>query len=196
MHSPLPLSPAEDSSRLMLAAARGDPNAWMRLCSAHEPWMQRVLRGRIPSHLRGRFDEWDVMQDALLSLCAASRVLETGDPAGLRRFLGKVLQNGLRDEVRRHHRCRRNARREGSGTDLDLQPSRAPLPLEEAEWRDLCEQLHGELERLPSDERELLRRRFVEDETWIEIAERLGLSEPTARRRGTLALERMRRLRA
>lgn len=198
MHSPMPVSPAEDSSRLMLAAARGDADAWTMLCSTHEPWMQRALRGRIPSHLRARFDESDVMQEALLSLCAASRVLESGDPAGLRRFLGKVLQNGLRDEVRRHHRGRRNARREGpgSGPGLDLQPCRAPLPLEEALWRDLCEQLEDELERLPSEDRELLRRRFVEDETWIEIAERLGLSEPTARRRGTLALERLRRLRA
>ncbi|MBL8860040.1 MAG: RNA polymerase sigma factor [Planctomycetes bacterium] len=193
MTSTIPdLQPGETRT-LMRAAARGDQAAWSRLYHANEHWMYTLVRGRIPIHLRARFDHEDVMQDAFLSLCKGAEVLETGDETQLKRFLAGMLRNGLRDEVRHHQRKRRNPVRETSDGEhaLDGCESSEDQPSELAEKSDMRAFLIRALHRLPHDDQEIILRRYVDCLSWVEISNLLGLSEPTVRRRALEAIDRL-----
>jgi RNA polymerase sigma factor (sigma-70 family) len=151
--------------------------------------MRSFLRPRIPTHLRARFDAHDVMQDAFLSLSTCPGVLVVGDETDLRRFLVGVLVNGLRDEVRKHQRQCRSAKRENAGaTALESIASSADQPSECAEKADMSAFLVKSMSLLPKTEQVLLWHRFVHGLTWVEISRRTGMSEPTVRRRSSEAL--------
>lgn len=185
-------TPAETLA-LMRLASRGDQAAWSRLYDAHRPWMSAILRGRIPPDMRARFDGEDVMQAAFLSLCKSSRVLESGDGASLKGFLVEVLRNGLRDELRYHHRQRRSAAQESGHSEVELASyaSEEDLPPELAEKAESTAFLIEALHRLSIEDQDLVCRRFVEGLTWNDVAHATGLSETTARRRTLEALERL-----
>jgi RNA polymerase sigma factor (sigma-70 family) len=186
-------SPSLDSVTLMRAAARGDQAAWICLYEMHEPWMRAYVRARIPTHLRARFDDRDMVQDAFLCLAKSPGVLAIDDGEGLRRFLRELLRNVLTDEVRHHQRQRRSTRRETRGEDhtLDALVSNDLPPCEQVERADMQDFVGEALQRLPVQDRDLLCDRFVDCLTWVEISRRIGVSEPTARRRGQDALERL-----
>lgn len=189
------LLPRAEITTLMRDAARGDQEAWRRLYSTLEPWMRGFLRGRIPPYLRARFDERDVMQEAFLSLASGSRVLESADADSFAGYLAEVLRNGLADQVRRHQRRRRNARLESRDAENALSSIECEheRPSESAERSDLQAFLDLALSRVSSADREILSRRFLNQETWVEIARCTGVPEPTVRRRGGEALERLMR---
>ncbi len=191
----LTLLPHAEVTTLMRDAARGDQDAWRRLYCALEPWMKGVLRGRIPPYLRARFDERDVMQEAFLSLASTPRVLESADATSFAGYLAEILRNGLADQVRRHQRWRRNARLESRDAEHVLSSIECEheRPSDCAERSDLQAFVDDALSRVSNADREILSRRFLSQETWVEIARRTGVPEPTVRRRGGEALERLMR---
>jgi RNA polymerase sigma factor (sigma-70 family) len=191
------LSPAESLS-LMRAAARGDQQAWGALYHAHETWMKTYLRRRLPPYLRARFDEQDMLQDVFLRLARSPDVLANDDVYGLARYLRELLHNVLADELRHHQRKRRSVLREtrGAQESFDTLVSHDVPPNELAENADLHDFVADALQRLPGPDREILCDRFVACLTWVEISRRIGVSEPTARRRGQEALGRLMQRRA
>lgn len=187
-------APVDDTSAWMVSAAHGDQIAWSRLVRDHEGWLIALVKKRIPAELRARFDEHDVVQEVLAAVCVETDLLARGDPVSFRRYLVEVLKHELLDELRWHGRARRNPRRERPESDgvLELQPGAESAPPEAAEVADLRASVERALELLSAADREILRRRFVEEETWVEISRELGVSEPTARRWGHEALDRVR----
>ena len=186
------LAPAE-SLTLMRAAATGDQAAWSQLYRAHETWMKAYLRRRMPGYLRARIDEQDMLQDVFLRLARSPDVLSSDDGDGLGRFLCGLLHNVLADEVRRHRRLCRSTQRE-IGTDFDdleVIACDEEQPCAQAERADMNGFVGAALQRLPHEDRLLLLGRFVDCLTWVELSRRIGVSEPTARRRGQDALERL-----
>jgi RNA polymerase sigma factor (sigma-70 family) len=191
-YSILRLAPAESLS-LMRAAANGDQAAWSRLYHAHEAWMKAYLRRRMPAWLRARFDEQDMLQDVFLRLARSPDVLASDDGDGLSRFLCGILHNVLADEVRRHQRqCRSTERETGGGLhELDALACDEEQPSAQAERADMNGFVGQALQRLTREDQALLLGRFVDCLTWVELSRRIGVSEPTARRRGQDALGRL-----
>jgi len=126
-------------------------------------------------------------------LCTRDEEIAPGADGTIKSYLGEVVLNGLRDQVRHHTRRRRNAGQECAAGSQVLEDRTCPqeMPLEAIEKAELRATLLAALEKLPEDDRMLVRLKYVEQRPWSEVAGELGLAETTARRRGLEALDRL-----
>jgi RNA polymerase sigma factor (sigma-70 family) len=191
----LPIQAAEPSPPTLRLIAPGGPAAWTELYAAHRPWMRSLVEGRIPPRLQARFDHDDVVQTAFLALCCRPAAIDAIDVGSVKNFLGEVMRNGLRDQVRHHTRQRRNADKECDASEHVLagRASQQEMPLEVIEKAERQAALVTALGELPQGDQELVRLKYVEQRSWVEVGRELGLSETTARRRGLEALDRLMR---
>ena len=140
----------------------------------------------------------DVLQSALLRLL---RALETVQPASVRDFFGLAAEQMRREllDLARHFYGPL-----GPGTHLatpspgDTAPSSPPEPPDpSSEEREELERwcaFHVEVARLPEEEREVVGLVFYHGWTQAEVADLVGLSVRTVRRRWDAALVRLHRL--
>ncbi len=172
------------------------PTSLSELCTAHEPWMRALVSGRIPAHLRARFDGEDVVQSAFLALCERIDAGRAPVEDNIKGYLGRAVRNGLCDEVRHHTRRRRNAHEECEVPEgvLDMQVCPREQPHETIEKAELRTALLTALEDLSDIDRRLVHLKHVEQRSWGEIGRLLGLPETTARRKGLEAFGRLMRL--
>ncbi|MBL8862276.1 MAG: sigma-70 family RNA polymerase sigma factor [Planctomycetes bacterium] len=184
--------PDDEQTLVDLQRARAaDQDAWQRLYSAHESFMRRVLRNRIPRKLRSHFDTEDLMQSAFLTLTQRSAELEVGDARSFRGWLARVLVNKLVDRIRAA------ARRERQGfvetrpptSVVEAQTDDGPSLEELAEQAEILARMVERILALPLDDRELVLGRFVDGLTWVELARRTGLAPATVSRRYQELLE-------
>jgi RNA polymerase sigma factor (sigma-70 family) len=174
-----------------------EEGVWAQLWETHRAWMEALVERQIPAGLRARFDGDDVVQIAFLALCGRERTLVAADENGqIRSFLGEVVRNELRDQVRYHTRDRRNATLESGAADLLLEqsPSGRDLPSAGMERSELKAALCQALAQLSPKEQHLVRRRFIDEGSWTEIGAELEMPEATARRKALQALERLMRI--
>lgn len=201
--------PGHDGNRLELdlsaeldTAVEFDPSAeraqadWSELVAKHEPWMRALVSGRIPAHLKARFDGDDVVQSAFLTLCESIESGQASVEGDIKGFLTRIVRNGLCDEVRHHSRRRRSADEECRVSDsaLDLHECPRERPLEAIERAELQTTLIDALGRLSALDRRLVQLKHIEQRSWIEIGRLLEMPESTARRKGLEAFERLMRL--
>src|SRR5689334_8922501 len=88
--------PLED---LLGELSRGDVAAAERVFVAYEPYLRKVVRRRLPAHLRAKFDSVDVVQSAWADLLDGFRAADWRFPDvdSLRAFLLKVTHNRFLD---------------------------------------------------------------------------------------------------
>jgi RNA polymerase sigma factor (sigma-70 family) len=189
----LPIQAAESSPPTLCIVADGDPAAWSELYTIHRPWMSALVQARIPLRLQARFDHDDVIQTAFLALCCRPGAIEAIDSGSVKSFLGEVMRNGLRDQVKHHTAQRRDADQECDADALADRVCQAEMPLEVIEKAERQAALAVAMAELPPADQELVRLKYVEQRTWEEVGRELGLSETTARRRGLEALDRLMR---
>jgi len=176
---------AADSSERHLQALveglnRGDEQAIEHAYRAYQPYLRMVVRRRLASPLRSRFDSVDIVQSIWADLLSGFRNAgwKFTDVARLRSFLTRVTRNRLVDRQRQHGPA---LNRERSVTDGDLQGFAAP----ETERASQVVQAGDLWERIvatcPPSYREVLHLRR-EGLTSAEIAARVGLHEASVRR--------------
>jgi RNA polymerase sigma factor (sigma-70 family) len=93
-----------------------------------------------------------------------------------------AVLNWIRDET-----CRRRYEHEAMNMEISLQFNEA-----ESVWEQISPHLNDALERLPDTDREVVMRRFFGNKSHKEIAHVLGISEDTAKKRLSRALEKLR----
>lgn len=191
-----PFRSAEPSPPALSLVAGTDLLDWSELYATHRPWMRSLVQGRIPSRLQARFDHDDVVQTAFLALCCRPGAIEEIDVGSVKRFLGEVMRNGLRDHVKHHTRERRSAIKECDAGEEVLEERTCPAerPLEMIEKAEEKAALTKALAKLPEADQSLVRLRYIEQRSWEEVGRELGLSETTARRRGLESIDRLMRL--
>jgi RNA polymerase sigma-70 factor (ECF subfamily) len=170
--------PSRSDRRLLAGLRRGDPDAIRRLHAEHAD----AVFGFLHATLGERAAAEDVFQQVWLQAWqqAARYRPERG---GLRAWLLMIARSRALDHLRK---------RVPEPTD----PASGALALLEAEpavdalleqWR-----LAALLERLPGEERDLLRRRFYEGRTQREIAQDTGIALGTVKMRMVDGLARLR----
>ena len=176
----------------------GDSQARGELLESFRPYLRVIARSFHDARLQARFDESDVVQDALL---AAHRAFES--------FRGRTIAElvaWLREIVVRSaghiHRDNLTVEKRGAGREQRAEDPGAPgliadsasSPSEHAIRHEEAASMADALARLPDDMQQVLLGRHMDGVSYAEIAQRLGRTEGAVRVLYTRALRRLREL--
>ncbi|MCP3919781.1 MAG: sigma-70 family RNA polymerase sigma factor [bacterium] len=167
---------------MIRAAKDGDAEAWQRIDERYRRTLALLMRGKIASPYRARFDTDDVVQSTMLS---AYKELDSYHDRGKGSFQGwlvSILFDRLRSRRRRHAAARRNVALEKRVEKMG-KSSHLPLPEVTLERAEEHAALTNGLAELPEEDLSLLAAHFFDGLSFAEIAARSGFSESTARRR-------------
>lgn len=192
------------TDELLQQAATGEPAAVDRLLDGHREALRQIVRRRMDPAIARRVDASDIVQDVLFD---ASRRLADylRDPrVPFQLWLRQLAQDRLIDAHRRHRgAARRSLDREQSiasfadqsSLDLAAQLRDSELTPAAATIRhELESRLHGALERIDEEDREVLLLRHFEHLSNSEAAKLLGLSPAAAGMRHLRAVRRLKEI--
>jgi RNA polymerase sigma factor (sigma-70 family) len=182
------MSDAGSVTLLLERLRAGDPaasaDATARLWSRYFGALVRLARTRLPGSARRALDEEDIALSAFDSFCrggAAGRFPDLDDRDDLWRVLATITLRKVSDTIRYEGRKKRGAGRPGDTTGvLEELFTREPSPEMAAQLVDLLGHL---LARLDDDVLRQLARLKVEGYTEEEMADQLGISPRTVRRK-------------
>ncbi len=163
------------SDDLLLDAWRAnrDPDAFAEILKRHAGMVHGTCR-RI---LRNDADAEDATQECFLKLAQRSTSVRTSLAGWLHRVATRCSLDLVKRESRRRER------------EVALSP---PPPIDEVSWDDIQSLVDEAIDSLPTDQREVVVRHYLEQETIAAIARSLGLSHRTVSYRGAKAVERIR----
>jgi len=183
---------------LLASACQGDDDAWKEIYRRYQALLTVMVRVRIPSLVRRRFDTEDVLQSAFVSIYEQIRRFQYQGEGSFRKWLVSVVVNKLRDSLKHHQRAKRSVDSEkpaddtaslaGPTTDPDSDPSKLAERAEEQ-----ARILEG-MSRLNENDQELLCMRIFEHLTWEQIAAIEECSESRVRRHYEDAVIRLTRM--
>jgi len=178
--------PLESTHELVDRARSGDAAAVERLCARYLPRIRRWARARLPRRSRGLLETDDLAQEVLLRTVRHVDSISSPGLAGFHAYLRRVLENRVRDEVRR-------VDLHPEQTDLDSAHEDSRLsPLEALLGREESARYESALAELSETDREAVMMRIELRAGYDEIAEALGKgSANTARMTVVRALERL-----
>lgn len=171
----------DEFRRALSQVRRGSDDALWEIIETYEPHIQRVVRRRLGTQLRSKYDTMDFVQMVWKSIFEDPQQFQRFDvPEQLIAFLAKMAQNKIDTEYRRRLGTQKhNINREAPWEEPDNQSPRAcETPSQIAIARELWDEL---IRDLPPKHREVVRMR-LEGATFTEIAERLEMHERTARK--------------
>lgn len=150
----------------------------------------RVHR-RLPRALRRKIGDSDVIQETYLAAFRDLWQFEArgSDEAAFKRWLASILENRIRDEIRRFAAQKRDAKREVS---IPSEPARSePTPsviMMAAEQRAA---VWAAIDQLPADQQLVVRLVHAEDLTYEDAAARLDRSPEAVRKLYGRAIKRL-----
>ena len=170
---------------LMRRVEQGSPEAARELYERYGPKIRSVVRRKLSSHLRSKFDSQDLVQDVWKSFFTGHHPPGTFDrPEALMAFLATLAYNKVADLFRWGIDCdKRDVTREHSfdsstvyreGEPASRLPTPSQLAVEHEQWERLMQGQSARHQRIL----ELLR----QGEDREQIARELGISERTIRR--------------
>jgi RNA polymerase sigma-70 factor (ECF subfamily) len=175
---PIPLADASDAD-LARAAAKGHPGAPTVVWDRFSTLVRGILRRSL-----GRDDVDDHVQEVFLRFFRQISTLR--DPDVLRSFLIGIAIRVAKGELRR-----RRVRRWFRLTDDGSVPEDAPAAAEDPEAREALARLYAILDRIEDQARLAFVLRHVEGLELVDVADALGVSLATAKRRLARASSRV-----
>jgi RNA polymerase sigma-70 factor (ECF subfamily) len=192
--------PGEDQEPLFEAdlvrrARAGDESAVQALFDRHVDALRRRVQRGLPVIARRKVAGSDVIQEAYLAAFLRLADFEDRGDGSFGKWLSGILDNKIRDEVRRYlGTTKRAAWREEAlpvvGEDVAL-PSRQRTPGSEAAAAEERARLRRCMDLLAPADREILDLVHREGLKFTEAAERLGTTPDAARMRHARALSRV-----
>jgi RNA polymerase sigma-70 factor (ECF subfamily) len=192
---------ATDPGDLLRRAGAGNAKALGQLLETYRVYLRFLARQQIGRRLQGKVDPSDLVQEAFLG---ATRDFPHFRGSTEKEFLGwlrQILASLLANLVRHHGTQKRNFRLEEQLADeleqstqgiaknlVDAQAS----PSEQADGREQAVLLFNALESLKPQDRDLLTLRHLDGLTFPEIAQQLGQTVDSLKKRWPRALARSR----
>jgi RNA polymerase sigma-70 factor, ECF subfamily len=187
-----------ETCALLERVARHDADALEELLVHHRAGLRDFIEFHLDPRLRARIDPSDVVQETQMEIVRRMEDFLAQRPMPFRLWMRKKayerLLNLRRDHVQRE---RRSVRREVALPDRSslalVRPLLAhqPTPSQEAEGRELAEQISEAVAQLSDADREILLLRHAENLPFDEIALLLDLAPAAARKRFGRALIRL-----
>jgi len=108
------LNPAiDDKTQQLVALAKdGDRSALDRLCSVYGPRVLWLVRMRMGAELRSKLESVDLVQDVFACALKDLRGFTYKNAGDFVRWLARITENRLRDNLDRLHAAKRDIRRE------------------------------------------------------------------------------------
>ncbi len=190
-----------ETRALLERVARHDADALEELLANHRAGLRDFIEFHLDPRLRARVDPSDVVQETQMELVKRMEDYLAQRPMPFRLWMRKKAYERLLN-LRRDHllRERRSVRREVALPDRSSLALARPLlanqptPSQEAEARELAEQIARAVAQLGEADREILLLRHAENLPFEEIACLLELAPAAARKRFGRALIRLQTL--
>jgi RNA polymerase sigma-70 factor (ECF subfamily) len=100
------------TQELVALAQGGDNSALDQLCKVYSERVQRMVRFRMGTELRGKLESMDLVQDAFVAALKGLDRFEYRDEGDFLRWMSKIAENRIRDNLKRLHADKRDIRRE------------------------------------------------------------------------------------
>jgi RNA polymerase sigma-70 factor (ECF subfamily) len=151
----------------------------------YRDYLLRLARRRLGFRLRGKVDESDLVQEAILQAHLARDQFRGRSEPERRIWLRTILENKVAGALRRFSRRRRDVRREMSleGRSREFPALRGDgdlagaTPSQEVVWDEEVTRLATALGALPEDQRRAVEMHHLEGLSFAEIAERMRRSK-------------------
>ena len=176
----------QKTQELVILAQQGDDSALEQLCRVHGERVRRIIRLRMGKEIRPRLDSMDLVQDALVSALGGLGDFTYKNEGDFLRWLSKITQNALRDNLDKLYTAKRDIRKElriehqgpttGSGCVGVPGPIEATTPSVIMSKKEDLDRLEKTIDELKPVYREVIVLAKIEGLSYKEIGERLGKS--------------------
>jgi RNA polymerase sigma factor (sigma-70 family) len=175
---------------LIAQAAAGDRAALAQLLlNAYEP-LQRHLASAISPELQALVRQEDVLQQVFVRAAQAIGRFQYHHPGSLLGWLTTIADNLIRDAERRRRRERRagetrlpgrGAASSSFGLLLDRLVTDSTTPGGRVQRWEHVRRLRGAIASLPEEQREVIERHYLRDQSYEQIGEAMGRSKDAVR---------------
>ena len=182
----------DDKTQHLVALAKdGDESALEQLCKVYGPRVLWLVRLRMGKELRSKLESVDLVQEVLVSVLKDLRNFTYKNEGDLVRWLSRITENKLRNNLERLHADKRDIRRE---VRLDtrrpsledsfaaaMEPMDATTPSAIVSKREDFDKLAKAIEALKPEYREVVVLTKIEGLSYGEIGDKLGKSADAVR---------------
>jgi len=182
---------SQKTRHLVVLAKDGDKSALNQLYRVYAERVRRILRLRMGKELRPKLDSMDLVQDALLSALGGLGDFTYKNEGDFLRWLSKIAQNALRDNLDKLHAAKRDIRREvrldnyrpatGAGFVGTPGPIEATTPSVIMSKKEDLDKLEKAIDELKPEYREVIVLTKLEGLSYKEIGKRLSKSPDAVR---------------
>ena len=183
---------ANKTQQLVALAKGGDVSALNQLCEVYGERVRWIVRLRMGKELRSKLESMDVVQDVLVSALKDLGDFTYRDDGDFLRWLSRITENRLRDNVDRLHAHKRDIRREvrpdnhgpsSGGKSFGVRgPVEATTPSMIMSRREELDELAKAMDELKPEYKEVIVLTKIEGLSYQEIAGRLGKSDEAVRK--------------
>jgi RNA polymerase sigma-70 factor (ECF subfamily) len=174
------------TQHLVTLAKKGDRTALEQLCQVYGERVHWIVRFRMGRELRSKLDSMDLVQDAFVSALEDLGDFTYRDEGDFLRWLSKIAENRIRDNVKKIHANKRNIRKEvplrnrvptTQGGHVGAPgPVVTTTPSVVISQREELSRLDKAIDELRPEYREVIILKKIEGLSYKEIGNRLGKS--------------------
>ncbi len=174
------------TQHLVTLAKKGDRAALEQLCQVYGERVHWIVRFRMGGEVRLKLDSMDVVQDAFLLALEDLDDFTYRDEGDFLRWLSKIAENRIRDNIKKLHADKRDIRKEvllrnlvptTQGSLLGaLGPVASTTPSLIISKREELSKLERAIDKLRPEYREVIILKKIEELSYKEISNRLGKS--------------------
>jgi RNA polymerase sigma-70 factor (ECF subfamily) len=179
-------APDQKTQELVVLAKGGDNSAQDRLCRIYGERVRRIVRLRMGTELRSKMESMDLVQDALICALKDLGDFTYRNEGDFLRWLTKIAENRLRDNIEKLHADKRDIRKEirlndREQTDIGafegtVGPIKATTPSVIMSRKEDLDKLERAIDKLRPEYREVIILAKIEEFSYQEIGDRLGKS--------------------
>lgn len=172
--------------QLVVQAQEGDASALNQLCGVYAERVRRIVRFRMGPELRSQLESMDLVQEALIDAVKDVDGFAYSSEGDFLRWLARIVENTIRDNVDRMHAAKRDVRRQvalgqmtartgRSDADACL-PAASATPSVVLSLREDLDRLERAMDQLKPEYRDVIVLAKIEGLTCKEIAAKLKKS--------------------
>lgn len=180
----------QKTQQLLTLAKDGNESALDQLCSIYSERVQWMVRLRMGRELRSKMESMDLVQDVLINALKGLGDFEYKDEGDFVRWLSKIAQNALYDNLDRLHADKRDINKElpfggyGPTTNRFVRnpgPIDITTPSVIMSRREDLDKLSKAIDMLKPEYRELIIQTKIDGLSYSEIGDRLNKSADAVR---------------
>ncbi len=179
------------TQHLVVLAKDGDKSALNQLYGVYAERVRRIIRLRMGKEIRPKLDSMDLVQDALLSALGGLGDFTYKNEGDFLRWLSRIAQNALRDNLDKLHAAKRDIRKEvrldnyrpttGAGFVGTPGPIESTTPSVIMSKKEDLDKLEKAIDELKPEYREVIVLTKIEGLSYKEIGNRLSKSPDAVR---------------